>query len=447
MRKGINILFVLLLAFGGTMLSAEGQQDQSSGSTVTVRTTNGPSENRPWEIERHKKLLEDFFRLNPLVKIEAGEGRFDRQSFAVKLAGHQMEDAFLVSFTEPQFLIGNGYVSEITEYIKKWDKFDQLNPDLLDIVSDDQGRIYGIPVGGYSIGLLYNRRLFEEAGLDPDSPPRTWDEVREYANIITAKHKDVIAYADLSRDGQGGWYLVSHIYSRGGDLVVKNGDKWKATFNTPEARAALEMLKEMRWDDEVMGQQQLLAVKDVLPMLSTGRVAMAMMAGDNLRTMKEQYEAPLEDFGMGPLPQEGGNATLAGGAAWMFSPNLEPEVLEAAVEWTLFQTFDNYESDIMQQAGRGQLVGWPELPVFTGSAEKERQVIKEKYANAPVENYTPFVEDTAVQLRAEPPVETQKMYLILDVVMQKILTDPFADVEQSLIEAEREFQTFVLDKL
>ncbi len=34
-------------------------------------------------------------------------------------------------------------------------------------------------------GCSYNRDLFEAAGLDPDSPPTSWDEVREYAKQIT----------------------------------------------------------------------------------------------------------------------------------------------------------------------------------------------------------------------------------------------------------------------
>jgi len=40
-----------------------------------------------------------------------------------------------------------------------------------------RGRIYGVPVYSGSYALFYNRALFREAGLDPDRPPQTWDEV------------------------------------------------------------------------------------------------------------------------------------------------------------------------------------------------------------------------------------------------------------------------------
>lgn len=40
-----------------------------------------------------------------------------------------------------------------------------------------RGRIYGVPVYSGSYALFYNKSLFRQAGLDPDHPPRTWDEV------------------------------------------------------------------------------------------------------------------------------------------------------------------------------------------------------------------------------------------------------------------------------
>ena len=45
-------------------------------------------------------------------------------------------------------------------------------------VQGTDGKIYGLPDDVYGVGLHYNRTLFEQAGLDPDRPPTTWDEVR-----------------------------------------------------------------------------------------------------------------------------------------------------------------------------------------------------------------------------------------------------------------------------
>lgn len=47
------------------------------------------------------------------------------------------------------------------------------------------GELYSIPCRFSTYKLLYNKTLFEAAGLDPDSPPTTWEEVRDYAKQIT----------------------------------------------------------------------------------------------------------------------------------------------------------------------------------------------------------------------------------------------------------------------
>jgi hypothetical protein len=65
--------------------------------------------------------------------------------------------------------------------------------------------------------------------------------------------------------------------------------------------------------------------------------------------------------------------------------------------------------------------------------------LNKKYANVPLQNYTPFTSST-VALRAEPRNQTQKMYATLDPVMQAILTNPSADPQTLLNQAAQQFQ-------
>jgi ABC-type glycerol-3-phosphate transport system substrate-binding protein len=417
---------------------------------LSITTTNGPDENNPAEVARHTQLLEEFKAERPNVEIDARAGGFDREAFVAKLAGGTMEDAYLVAFTDTQAMIEQGYAADITALMQDWEHFASFNPAVLRIVQNQDDRIFGVSVGGYALGLIYNRKLFEEAGLDPDQPPTTWDELREYAQKLTDPSTGRAGFAELSKGNQGGWHFTAWVYSFGGDLQQQQPDgTWTATFNSEPAVNALQTLKAMRWEDQSMTEQQLLEVKDVLPLLATERVAMAIMAPDALRSLKTQYEANIEDFGIGPMPQGGGDATLAGGAAWMFNPQSSPEALQAAFEWTVFRDFNlsAYESDLQGQLERDQLVGWPELPLFTGDFQQQRAAIVEQYANAPLQNYAPYVAATNIQLKPEPPIEAQKLYAILDTVMQTVLTDPDADPQQALDDAVQQFQTQVLDQM
>ena len=44
-----------------------------------------------------------------------------------------------------------------------------------------------MPIAAYGQALHYNRTLFQQAGLDPDKPPTTWDEIRQDAKQIADK--------------------------------------------------------------------------------------------------------------------------------------------------------------------------------------------------------------------------------------------------------------------
>ena len=47
------------------------------------------------------------------------------------------------------------------------------------------GEIYGLPMYAQTMRLYYNKRIFEEAGLDPAAPPATWSEFRAAAKTIS----------------------------------------------------------------------------------------------------------------------------------------------------------------------------------------------------------------------------------------------------------------------
>ncbi|MGD8415063.1 MAG: extracellular solute-binding protein, partial [Candidatus Latescibacterota bacterium] len=47
-----------------------------------------------------------------------------------------------------------------------------------------QGHVFAIPMQTASFAFFYNKDAFREVGLDPDKPPRTWSEVKEYARKL-----------------------------------------------------------------------------------------------------------------------------------------------------------------------------------------------------------------------------------------------------------------------
>jgi ABC-type glycerol-3-phosphate transport system substrate-binding protein len=221
---------VLLSACGGQAPlsgSVEPAPSEEAGSPeaapITVRMSNAPEENNPDEVARFQQLVADFAKLRPDVRIEAHPGAWVKETFVARLAAGTMEDAFLVPVTEPQDLIAKGDVADITDQLKEWEHFDSFNPAVLDLVNDRNDRLYGIPVSGFTQGLIYNRKLFAEAGLDPNQPPATWDELRVYARQLTDRGKGRAGFVVLSKGNQGGWQFTAWTYSFGGDLLQPDG--------------------------------------------------------------------------------------------------------------------------------------------------------------------------------------------------------------------------------
>jgi len=205
--------------------------------------------------------------------------------------------------------------------------------------------------------------------------------------------------------------------------------------------SVLQLLKEMRFTDNSMTKQQLFTQADTLQLLATNKVAMVVMAPDQLNTFKTTLGANLDDFGIGPMPQNGGNAALTGGNIFIFNPKSSQAVIKAAFDYIIYSNFDLnvVESSLAAAAAAGQVVGAPTNVLFTGAFQQKLNALSAKYANVPLANYASFINSTSA-LRPEPRKQTQKMYATLDSVMQAILTTPNADPQTLLNQAAQQFQ-------
>src|SRR5690606_26619016 len=127
---------------------------------------------------------EQFEADHPDIDVIGVEYEWKGPTFAVQLAGGSLPDVFTVPFTDAKTLLENGQLMDVTAEVEELGYADKFNPIVLEGVQDADGNVYGFPRQAYAMGLHYNRALFEAAGLDPDAPPTTWDEVREAADAI-----------------------------------------------------------------------------------------------------------------------------------------------------------------------------------------------------------------------------------------------------------------------
>ncbi|NUT59439.1 MAG: extracellular solute-binding protein, partial [Agromyces sp.] len=147
---------------------------------------------------------QQFEELHPDIDIVGLEYEWTAPTFAAQLAGGSLPDVFTVPFTDSKTLLENDQLMDVTDELEELGYADKFNPIIISEVTDADGRIYGFPRQAYANGLHYNRDLFEQAGLDPDQPPATWDEVREAAKTI-AENTGKAGYATMATGNTGGW--------------------------------------------------------------------------------------------------------------------------------------------------------------------------------------------------------------------------------------------------
>jgi multiple sugar transport system substrate-binding protein len=92
----------------------------------------------------------------------------------------------------PQFAKA-GQLEDITDHVSDWPELETASAGHMTVATWDK-RIYGVPLYADVSALFYNKDLFEKAGLDPDHPPKSLGELREYADEITALGGDVKGY-------------------------------------------------------------------------------------------------------------------------------------------------------------------------------------------------------------------------------------------------------------
>jgi ABC-type glycerol-3-phosphate transport system substrate-binding protein len=413
-------------------------QKPAAGGKVTITITGQPPQTQAVERKLFDQDVAEFEAANPDIDLEPHEGFMDPKTFSAKLAGGQLEDVYYVYFTDPAQIIARKQAADITDYVKDVPAAANLRPELMEIFKKD-GKLYGLPTANYSMGLLYSRPLFQRAGLDPDKPPATWEDVRAAAKKIKDLGSGIVGYADLSKNNQGGWHMTSWLYSMGGQIARQDGQTWKADFNNDKGRKALQYLHDMRWTDDSMGSKQLLEFADAQKMMGAGQLGMFMGAPDNIPVLVKQFNGKYEDYGLGAMP--GGQGTLLGGEGYMINPKATPEKIRAGLKWVSFKYLnpERFEKNISRYIAEQQPIGLPAIPtpdIWTGDVKTKQADLKAKYANVPSKNYDTYLNGNAsLKGNLEPP-SAQQVYAALDTPIQAVLTNKDANIDQLLSDAE-----------
>ena len=301
----------------------------------TIVTVGGWPTKEGTEKQNIEERKQKFEADNTDFVIQPDNWAFDLKSFYAKAAGGQLPVLFNSNFTEVSQIINAGYGADLTDELKKQGLYDKMNKDVLDVVSKD-GKVYAYPYAAYVLGLAYNVDLFEKAGLmnEDGTPkqPKDWNELAEFA-VKIKNATGVPGFIFPTANNVGGWIFTSIAWSYGTEFMKKDGDKWKATFDSAETVAALQFIKDLKWKYDVLPSNTFVDYTEQFKTFGTGQGAMVIAAGDMPADVRS-YEMNPNSIGMMAMPKgPKDHVTLMGGSVFAVANNSSDKQIEGAIKW------------------------------------------------------------------------------------------------------------------
>jgi ABC-type glycerol-3-phosphate transport system substrate-binding protein len=295
-----------------------------------------------------KTLFTDYEKKNN-VKVEAVALDYDtmQQKIFAAAAGKNIADILFIDDSwVPGFLKEEMLEPVADAKAKTW--MDAVSPEIRTLSDYGKGRMWGYVQYGIDVyGLTWNKDQFKEVGLDPEKPPKTWDEFRDYAKKLTKRDAQGnitrVGYA-IRHVGQPHGVVHKHfwaIYGAGAALIdtplALRGGKYMV--NTPGGKAALQLVLDML----DMDKSTSLNFPDPRAAFLKGIASMQISETVSIRA-RQPKEAPDLKWGMAlpPVPKAGDKpATNLGG--WLYS--VPKQAKNKADAWKLIEWLNSPEKD------------------------------------------------------------------------------------------------------
>jgi multiple sugar transport system substrate-binding protein len=257
-----------------------------------------------WDVGIIEPIVKDFEALHPGIKVEVEQLTWKSGLEKIQAAvasGTQPDLCELGSTWLPRFSY-EGLLEDVTDaYHARADSFIMWES------ARWKGRVYGLPWVQGSRVVFYNRQLFSRAGLDPDNPPRTWNELMDTARKISALGKNIKGFG-LNVGERYILYKKFMAFAWGNGGGILDGDMRQSIFNSEANLEALKFYCEL-------ARYSLLEKQEVLDhYFKSGMLGMQISGAWNLKNYA--LEAPQLDFDVALVPKpsyaSGSHSSFAG---------------------------------------------------------------------------------------------------------------------------------------
>ncbi|MBL0885513.1 ABC transporter substrate-binding protein [Myceligenerans indicum] len=297
-------------------------------------------------------LAEEFEKDHPNVTIEVSSGAPSTEDLLQKLsssfAGGTYPDISYAFGSWASELADSERTLDITDQVSDpavgWDEFSGAARQTAQPTGD---AVIGFPAVVDNLSLIYNKTVFDAAGIDHPTADWTWDDFRTAAAELADPDTSTYGYGySVSGSEETTWQFWPHLWQNGGEILDDSGTE--ATFDSQAGIDALTLLRDMAVEDKSVYLDQTdtkfgqIFASDQIGMITSGPWSLydLQVAGT--------------DYGVVPLPgTDGRHTTISGADLWVLFDHQDANREYWSYEFTRWLT--DPEQDLRWNVAYGNL--------------------------------------------------------------------------------------------
>ena len=282
-------------------------------------------------------MVDRFHKENPDIKVQAvysGNYTDTMTKAMTAMKGGQPPQLSVLLSTELFSLMDENAIVPIDGLVTDRAWLDSFYPAFMENGRTD-GKTWSIPFQRSTIVLYWNKDAFKEAGLDPNKPPATWDEMVEISKKLVKKDAsgNVTRWGiEIPSTGYGYWMLQALAIQNGQKLANEAGNK--VYLDDKDTVQALSYWVDLSRKHGVMptGSVEWGTLRTDF---TEGKTAMMWHTTGNLTAVKDNAKF---DFGVAMLPAKERRGSPTGGGSFYVFKSATPEQQKAAMTFIRWMT-------------------------------------------------------------------------------------------------------------
>ncbi len=308
----------------------------------------------PQRTEVLQGLVDEYTAANPGIEVEIISLPWGQafEKFATMVSAGQTPDLVEMPDRWLSLYATNGALENLEPYLSSWSDTGELTDKALQFGRYVNDTAYMLPYGFYLRALFYNKKLFEEAGVD--GPPETMEDFMEASRAVSALDGKSGYCLRGGPGGLNGWIMMSAIMNGSNSFFDEDGN---STLDQPGSVEGIQFLLDIYQKGYAPQDSVNWGFNEIVAGFYSGTCAMLDQDPDALIAIAERMNA--DDYAVAPMPKgpAGKSFPTIGYAGWAMFADSEHK----QETWDLIAHLSNRDSNLVWNKTIGA------LPIHVGA--------------------------------------------------------------------------------